>query len=109
MRSFVRLVRGRHRSRKAGPPFSLLPDCLAAVAAQNAREPEEAVGHAEQSPEGRRPGARTDYVRLPGAMRWLERHVKLVRAALWAVILSLPDELAGCRPELSACRCRSLS
>ena len=40
-------------------------------------------------------------------MRWLERRVKLVRgAALRAVILSLPDELAGCRPELSACRKR---
>ena len=70
------------------------------------RELEEAVTYAEQSPSLMKAvaKARTDYVELPGAIRWLERRVKLVRAALRAVILSLPDELAGCRAELSACR-----
>ncbi len=88
--------------------FSLLPDCLAAQLPGTLEELEEAVTHAEQSPSLMKAvaKARTDYVGLPGAMRWLDRRVKLVRAALRAVILSLPDELAGCRPELSACRKR---
>ena len=81
--------------------FSLrCPGCLAAQLPGTLRELEEAVTHAEQSPSLMKAvaKARTDYVGLPGAMGWLERRVKLVRAALWAVIISVPDELAGCRP-----------
>ena len=47
---------------------------------------------------------RHDHIALPGAMRWLRRRVRLVRQALLVVIGLLPQHLAGCRAELTACR-----
>ena len=45
-------------------------------------------------------------IELPGAMRWLRRRVLLVQQALRVVIGLLPQHLAGCRAELTACRQR---
>ena len=49
---------------------------------------------------------RRDRIELPGAVRWLRRRVRLVPQVLRRVIGLLPQHLAGCRPELSACRKR---
>ena len=88
--------------------FSLLPDCLAAQLPGTLQELETVVARAEQASSLMQAAdqVRTDTVALPGAMRWLDRRVRLVRQALQAVIVSLPDRLGGCRPELSSCRRR---
>ena len=88
--------------------FSLLPDCLAARLSGTLRELEAVVVHAEQAASLMQAAdqVRRDDITLPGAMRWLGRRVRLVRQALRAVIGLLPQHLAGCRAELTACRQR---
>ena len=66
------------------------------------------VAHAEQAPS--LPAAanelRRDAVELPGAMRWVERRVRLVHHVLSIVIGLLPEHLARCIAEMGAVRTR---
>ena len=88
--------------------FSLLPDCLAARLPGTLQELETVVVHAEQASSLLLAAeqVRRDRIELPGAVRWLRRRVRLVQQVLRRVIGLLPQHLAGCRPELSACRKR---
>ena len=49
---------------------------------------------------------RSDPVELPGAMRWVERRVRLVHHVLTIVIGLLPEQLARCIAEMGAVRSR---
>ena len=88
--------------------FSLLPDCLAARLPGTLQELETVVAHAEQTASLMQAAdqVRRHGIELPGAMRWLRRRVLLVQQALRVVIGLLPQHLAGCRAELTACRQR---
>ena len=97
--------------------FSLLPDCLAArlpgeldtletvvPLATRAR----LVAHAERAP-SRSAAAnalRRDPVGLAGAIRWVQRRVRLVHHALRLVIGLLPEQLERCVAEVGAVRAR---
>ena len=76
--------------------FSLLPDCLAAGFPGQLDEVEQVVAHAEQAPSLAAAGdaLRRDAVELPGAMRWVERRVRLVHHVLGIVIGWLPEPVA---------------
>ena len=97
--------------------FSLLPDCLAARLPGTLDEVEQVVplatrarlvAHAEQAPSLSAAGdaLRPDPVELPGAMRWVERRVRLVHHVLTIVIGLLPQCLAWCVAEMGAVRAR---
>ena len=94
--------------RESHTTFSLLPDCLAARLPGTLRRLEEVVVHAEQAPSLVKAAdeIRRDGVQLAGAMRWVCRRVRLVQHVLRVVIGLLPQQLAGCRAELTACRRR---
>ena len=66
------------------------------------------VAHAEQAPSRSAAGdaLRRDAVELPGAMRWVERRVRLVHHVLTIVIGLLPQCLARCVAEMGAVRAR---
>ena len=49
---------------------------------------------------------RPDETELPGVLRWLRRRVRLVHNALRHVLGLLPDQFAGCRPDVAAFRQR---
>ena len=74
-------------------PFRRLPDCLAARLPGELDTVEAVVAHAEQAPSlaAAANGLRHDTVELPGAMRWVERRVRLVHHVLSIVII----EFAG--------------
>ncbi len=76
-------------------PCSLLPDCVAARLPGTLPELETA---ADQVGRAR--------LELPGATRGLRRRVRLGQQVLRPVIGLLPQHLAGCRAELTACRQR---
>ena len=66
------------------------------------------MAHAEQAP-SRTAAAnalRPDAVELPGAMRWVERRIRLVHHVLTIVIGLLPEHLARCIAEMGAVRAR---
>ena len=88
--------------------FSLLPECLAARLPGELDEVEQVVAHAEQAPSLAAAGdaLRRDAVELPGAMRWVERRVRLVHHVLRVVIGLLPEPLARCVAEMGAVRTR---
>ena len=88
--------------------FSLLPDCLAARLPGTLDEVETVVAAAEQAPSRSAAGdaLRPDPVELPGAMRWVERRVRLVHHVLTIVIGLLPQCLARCVAEMGAVRAR---
>ena len=88
--------------------FSLLPDCLAARLPGELDTLEEVVAHAEgaTSRVAAANALRPDAVGLPGALRWVERRVRLVHHVLSLVIGLLPDLLAGCVGEMGAVRAR---
>ena len=88
--------------------FSLLPDCLAARLPGTLAEIEDAVAAAERakSLEAAADAVRGDAIELPGAMRWLRRRIRLVRRALAAAGVLLPEALAGCPPTVLAFRDR---
>ena len=88
--------------------FSLLPDCLAARLAGELDEVEQVVAHAERAPSLAlaADALRRDAVELPGAMRWVERRVRLVHHVLGIVIGLLPESLARCIAEMGAVRTR---
>ena len=66
------------------------------------------MAHAEQAPSlaAAANGLRRDAVELAGAMRWVERRVRLVHHVLSLVIGLLPDLLARCVAEVGAVRTR---
>ena len=88
--------------------FSLLPDCLAARLPGELDHVETMVAHAEQAPSlaAAADELRRDAVELPGAMRWVERRVRLVHHVLRIVIGLLPEPLARCIAEMGAVRTR---
>ena len=88
--------------------FSLLPDCLAARLPGELDTLETVVAHAEQAPSlaAAADELRRDAVELPGAMRWVERRVRLVHHVLTIVIGLLPEQLARCIAEMGAVRTR---
>ena len=88
--------------------FSLLPDCLAARLPGELDHVETVVAHAEQAPSlaAAADELRRDAVELPGAMRWVERRVRLVHHVLSIVIGLLPEPLARCIAEMGAVRTR---
>ena len=91
-----------------GTTFSLLPDCLAARLPGTLAELEEVVAEAEQARSlmAVADQLRSDAVELAGAMRWVRRRVLLVQHVLRLVIGLLPQQLSGCRAEITACRKR---
>ena len=88
--------------------FSLLPDCLAVRFPGELDTLEAVVAHAEQAPSlaAAANALRRDAVELPGAMRWVERRVRLVHHVLSIVIGLLPEPLARCVAEMGAVRTR---
>ena len=88
--------------------ISLLPDCLAARLPGELDELEAVVSHAEQAPSlaAAANALRRDAVELPGAMRWVERRVRLVHHVVSIVIGLLPEPLARCIAEMGAVRAR---
>ena len=94
--------------RESHTTFSLLPDCLAARFPGELDEVEAVVAHAEQAPSlaAAANALRRDPVELPGAMRWVERRVRLVHHVLTIVIGLLPEPLARCIAEVGAMRAR---
>ena len=88
--------------------ISLLPDCLAARLPGELDTLEAVVAHAERAPSRTAAGdaLRPDPVELPGAMRWVERRVRLVHHVLSLVIGLLPEPLARCIGEVGAVRAR---
>lgn len=84
--------------------FSLLPDCLAAWLGGSLDEAEQAVVAAET--EGVAATARdlrVEHSELPGALRWLSRRRRGIRAALLALVTAMPGQL-GAVPELRVLR-----
>ena len=94
--------------RESHTTFSRLPDCLAARFPGELDEVEAVVAHAEQAPSlaAAADALRRDAVELPGAMRWVERRVRLVHHVLSIVIGLLPEQLARCIAEMGAVRTR---
>lgn len=84
---------------------SLLPDFLCAGLTGTLAEVEAAVAAAEAAPtrETASEVVRPE-IELPGAMRWMRRRIRLVRAGLAAGIGLLPGLLAGCTPTVTSIR-----
>lgn len=91
--------------RTAHATISLLPDFLCSRLTGTLDEVEAAVATAEEasSQEAASEALRPD-VELPGALRWVRRRRRLVRAGLSAVIGLLPGLLAGREPIVSSIR-----
>ena len=94
--------------RESQTTFSLLPDCLAARLPGTLAELENAVVAAERatSLSAAADTIRRDLIELPGAMRWLQRRIRLVRRALAKARSLLPEHLAGCPATVLAFRSR---
>ena len=82
----------RYYCRESHTTFNLLPDCLASRLPGTLVALEEAVAVAEgsRSREAAANRLRGDAVELPGALRWVNRRVRLVHAALGRVIGPAP-------------------
>jgi hypothetical protein len=89
---------------EAHQTFSLLPDCLAARLVGSLDEVEQVVVAVEGSAsvEAAASALRPD-IELPGAVRWVRRRLRGVRAALLALVTLLPGRL-GTKVELMAVR-----
>lgn len=89
----------------AGASISLLPDFLCARLTGTLAEVEAVVAAAEAAPTRE---AASDTLRpeveLPGALRWVGRRTRLVRAGLAAAIGLLPGLLAGREPTVDSIR-----
>jgi hypothetical protein len=90
--------------RESQTTFSLLPDCLSARLVGSLDEAERAVVAAESmGVEAAAQVLRVEESELPGALRWLGRRRRGVRAALLALITAAPGRL-GTVPEVRAIR-----
>jgi len=84
--------------------FSLLPDCLSARLQGSLDEAEEAVVASEsKGVERAAQSLRVEEIELPGALRWLGRRRRGVRAAIVGLITAMPERL-GAVPEVRAIR-----
>lgn len=84
--------------------FSLLPDCLASRLSSTLAEIEQVVGAAEDAGvEAAAVRMRPD-IDLEGAVRWVRRRVRGVRAALVICLGLVPSLLAGIPPTLDGYR-----
>ncbi len=81
---------------QARQTFSLLPDCLSSGLVGSLDEAEQVVVRVEVSRSVEQAAAflRPD-IELPGAVRWVRRRLKGVRAALVALVTLLPGELVS--------------
>ena len=95
----------REYCRKGHTTFSFLPDFLCSRLTGTLDEVEVIVAAAEAAPSREAAGeAARSGIQLIGAVRWVSRRVRLVRAGLAAVIGLLPMLLVGCRPTVSSVR-----
>ena len=84
--------------------FSLLPDCLSSRLCGSLDEAERVVAMSEaMGVESAAQAVRVEEVELPGAVRWLRRRRRGVRAALLALVTAMPGRL-GTVAELRALR-----
>lgn len=84
--------------------FSLLPDCLSSRLGGSLDEAERAVVAAEGTGvEAAARALRVKEIELPGALRWLRRRRRGVRAAVLALVTAMPGRL-GTVAEVRALR-----
>ncbi len=84
--------------------FSLLPDCLSARLGGSLDEAERAVVASEcLGIEAAAQALRVEEIELPGALRWLRRRRRGVRAAVLALVTVMPGRL-GTVAEVRAIR-----
>jgi hypothetical protein len=83
--------------------WSLLPDCLASRLSSDLAEVEQVVTRVEAGAtvEATAAAVRPDLT-LPSAVRWVQRRVLPVRAALLALVTLMPSQFAGCAPTITA-------
>jgi hypothetical protein len=81
---------------EAHTTFSLLPDCLSSRLGGSLDEAEAAVAASEfMGVEAAAQALRVDEVELPGALRWLRRRRRGVRAAVLALVTAMPGRLGS--------------
>jgi hypothetical protein len=81
---------------EAQTSFSLLPDCLSSRLSGSLDEAEAAVAASEsQGVEAAAQALRVDEIELPGALRWLRRRRRGVRAAVLALVTAMPGRLGS--------------
>jgi hypothetical protein len=84
--------------------FSLLPDCLSSRLCGSIDDAERAVVASESmGVEAAAQALRVEEVELPGALRWLRRRRRGVRAAVLALLTAMPGRL-GTVAEVRAIR-----
>jgi hypothetical protein len=84
--------------------FSLLPDCLSSRLGGSLDEAERVVAMSESmGVESAAQALRVEEIELPGAVRWLRRRRRGVRAAVLALVTAMPGRL-GTVPEVRALR-----
>lgn len=84
--------------------FSLLPDCLSSRLGGSLDEAESAVVASESmGVEAAAQALRVEEIELPGALRWLRRRRRGVRAAVLALVTAMPGRL-GTVAEVRAMR-----
>lgn len=84
--------------------FSLLPDCLSSRLGGSLDEAEHAVVASESvGVEAAAQALRVEEIELPGALRWLRRRRRGVRAAVLALMTAMPGRL-GTVAEVRALR-----
>ena len=84
--------------------FSLLPDCLSARLSGSLDEAERVVVSSESmGVEAAAQALRVEEIELPGALRWLRRRRRGVRAAVLALVTAMPGRL-GTVAEVRAIR-----
>ena len=84
--------------------FSLLPDCLSSRLGGSLDEAERVVAMSESmGVEAAAQVLRVEEIELPGAVRWLRRRRRGVRAAVLALVTAMPGRL-GTVPEVRAVR-----
>jgi hypothetical protein len=89
---------------EAHKSFSLLPDCLSSRLCGSLDEAERAVAMSESmGVEAAAQALRVEEIELPGALRWLRRRRRGVRAAVLALVTAMPGRL-GTVPEVKALR-----
>jgi hypothetical protein len=81
---------------EAHTTFSLLPDCLSSRLGGSLDEAEAAVAASESmGVEAAAQALRVDEIELPGALRWLRRRRRGVRAAVLALVTAMPGRLGS--------------